>query len=105
MFKVNRNSPQLSAEDADYFHRMTARLFFACKRARPDIQVGVAFLCKRFKEPTEEDYRKLARVIKYLQGTIHLPLLIGWDETGTLTWSVDAAFSVHENMCSHTGGR
>ena len=32
-----------------------------------------------------------------------MPLLIGWDETGTLTWSVDAAFAVHEDMRSHTG--
>ena len=69
----------------------------------PDIQVGVALLCTRVKDQTEEDYRKLARVIKYIRGMIHLPLLVGWDETGTLTWSVDAALAVHEDMRSHTG--
>ena len=66
LFNMNCNSPRLSTEDADYFHRMTAQLLFACKQARLEIQVGVAFLCTRVKEPTEEDYRKLARVIKYL---------------------------------------
>ena len=30
-------------------------------------------------------------------------MLIGWDESGVLTWSVDAAFAVHEDMRSHTG--
>ena len=71
LFTVDWESPRLSAEDADYFHIMTARLLFACKRVRPDIQVGVAFLCTRVKDPTEEDYRKLARVIKYLWVTIN----------------------------------
>jgi len=65
--------------------------------------VAVAFLCTRVKAPTEEDYKKLTRVIRYLRSIIHLPLLIGWDESGVLTWSVDAAFAVHEDMRSHTG--
>ena len=82
---------------------MTACLLFACKQARPDIQVAVAFLCTRMKAPTEEDYLKLTRVIKYLQQTIHLRLLIGWDESGVLTWSVNASFAVHKDMRSHTG--
>ena len=91
LFNVDHKSPRLSTEYADYFHSMTKWLLFACKQARLDIQVGVVFLCMRVKDPTEEDYRKMARVIKYLQGTIHLSLLIGWDETGTLTWSVYTA--------------
>ena len=82
---------------------MIAHLLFACKQARPDIQVAVAFLCTRVKAPTKEDYNKLTRVIRYLLSTIHLPLLIGWDETGVLTWSVFVAFAVHKDMWSHTG--
>jgi hypothetical protein len=30
-------------------------------------------------------------------------LLLGWDETGTLTWAVDASFAVHGDFRSHTG--
>ena len=103
LFNVDPQSPRLNATDADYFHRITARLLFTCKQAQPDIQVAVAFLCTRVKAPTKEDYKKLTRVIRYLRSTIHLPLLIGWDETGVLTWSVDAAFAVHEDMRSQTG--
>ena len=82
---------------------MVARLLFVAKRARPDLQVAVAFLCTHVSEPTKQDYCKLATVIKYIRHTIHIPLLIGWDESGVLTWSVDAAFAVHEDMRSHTG--
>ena len=60
------------------------RLLFAAKRARPDIQVAVAYLCTRVREPTKDDYLKLARVIRYLRNTVNLPLVIGWDDTGEL---------------------
>ena len=46
---------------------------------------------------------KLTRVIRYLCNTVHLPLVIGWDESGTLFWSIDASFVVHNDMRSYTG--
>jgi hypothetical protein len=42
-------------------------------------------------------------VIKYLRLTISIPLILGWDGTGQLRWSVDASFAVHKDMRSHTG--
>jgi hypothetical protein len=63
----------------------------------------VAYLCTRVKAPNQSDYRKLTRVIKYLRLTIFIPLVLGWDSTGHLTWSVDASFAVHKDMRSHTG--
>ena len=32
-----------------------------------------------------------------------MPLILGWDGSGVLTWSVDASFAIHNNMRSHTG--
>ena len=52
---VEENSPLIPLEKAEYFHRTTARFLYAGKRARPDIQVTVAFLCKRVREPNESD--------------------------------------------------
>ena len=62
---------------------------FTAKRAQPDIQVAVAYLYTRDREPTKDDYLKLARVILYM------------DESGTLLWSIDASFAVHNDMRSH----
>ena len=42
-------------------------------------------------------------VSRYLCNTVHLPLVIGWDDTGELLWSIDAYFAVHNDMRSHTG--
>jgi hypothetical protein len=103
LFQVEDDSQALNDKESDFFHQTTARLLFAAKRARPDLQVAVANLCTRVKSPNRSDYRKLARVIKYLRLTIFIPLVLGWDGTGQLTWSVDASFAIHKDMRSHTG--
>jgi len=103
LFKVSKTSPLLSIDDAELFHRLVARLLFASKRGRPDIQVCVAFLCTRVKAPTEEDYKKLVYVISYLKNTIHLPLVVGADDSGTMIWNIDASYAVHPDCRSHTG--
>ena len=58
LFKVDYDSPSLLPKDAELFHRHVARLLFTSKRARPDIQVCVVFLCIRVKSPTEQDHKK-----------------------------------------------
>ena len=37
LFEIDAKSPRLNQNDADYYHRIVARLLFACKRARPDL--------------------------------------------------------------------
>ena len=96
-------SPRLSPKEAELFYHHVVRLLFASKRTRSDIQVGVAIQCKQAKSPTKQNYRKLRRVISYLKQTVHLPLVIGADNSGTLTWNIDASFVVHSDSKSHTG--
>ena len=84
LFTVHDTSPRLGYQQAAFFHCMTARLVYAAERAQPDIQVAVAYLCTRVREPTEDDYMKLTKVIKYLPATVYLPLVIGWDDSSTL---------------------
>jgi hypothetical protein len=83
---------------------MTAQLLFLSKRARPDIQTAVAFLCTRVKSPDEDDWKKLARVIKYLRGTASMPLTLEACNLQVIKWWVDASYAVHDDMKSHTGG-
>ena len=101
--KVDKDSPRLPIKDADLFHPHVARLLFVSKRARPDIQFCVTFLYTRVKAPTEQDYKKLWTVIIYLKETVHLPLVVGADDSGRLTWNIDASFAVHPDYKSHTG--
>ena len=74
------------------------------KRARPDIQTAVAFLTTRVMAPDEDDYKKLARVMKYLRGTRTMPLTLEADNLQLVKWWIDGAFATHRDMRSHTGG-
>jgi Reverse transcriptase (RNA-dependent DNA polymerase) len=106
LFEVNaeENQVMLNKEQADMFHHNVAKLLFLCKRARPDIQTAVAFLCTRVKGPDTDDYKKLARVMKYLRGTATMPLVLEAENMNVMKWWVDASFAVHPDMKSHTGG-
>ena len=77
---------------------------FLCKRSWPYILIVVAFLTMQVKDPDEDDDKKLSRILKYLRGTRDFVLTLEYDGTGTVKWWVDAAFVVHHDMKSHTGG-
>ena len=103
LFKVNEKSPRLSREKAEEFHTTVARALFLSKRARPDIQPTVAFLCTRVKNPTIEDWGKLLRFMSYMKVTRDEVLTLRTDGTNRIRWWIDAAFAVHPDMRSHTG--
>jgi hypothetical protein len=105
LFDVNSDNPIiLDTEKSVMFHHNVAKLLFLCKRARPDTQTAVAFLCTRVKQPDVDDYKKLARVMKYLRGTKDMPLTLEADDLHIVKWWVDASFAVHKDIKSHTGG-
>jgi hypothetical protein len=64
----------------------------------------VLFLCGCIQQPNDHDYKNLAHVMKYLQSTINLPLVLPADGSGTPRWHIDASYAVHMDMRSHTGG-
>ena len=104
LFKINEAPTYLDDENAMFFHHNVAKLLFLCKRARPDLQTTVAFLSTRVKRPDHDDYKKLARAMKYLRKTVTLPLTLEADDLQLVHWWIDGAFATHRDMRSHTGG-
>jgi hypothetical protein len=96
LFEVNTKDPVMLDEDkvTMFYHHMV-QILFLCKRARPDIQTAVVFLCTRVKGPDNDDYKKLGRVIKYLQGSKNMPLMLEGDNACIIKWWADASFTVH----------
>jgi hypothetical protein len=105
LFEVNDKATKLVRNMADGFHTAVAKGLFLCKRARPDLQPTNPFLRTRVKQPDEEDWKKLLRMLKYIDLTKELELT--WEAMGgevlLCTWYPDAAFAVHNDMKSHTG--
>ena len=57
----------------------------------------------RVKALTEQDYKKLGKVISFLKEAVHLPLVLGADDSDRLTWNIDLSFTVHTDCKNHTG--
>ena len=105
LFEVNPDAPKLDEERAQMLHHQVAKCLFLCKRARPDLQTVVAFLSTRVKEPDEDDYKKLGRMMAYyLRATRDLILTLEADNLHIIKWWADASFAVHPDMKSHIGG-
>ena len=81
LFQVNPEEKQtlLDQERATAFHHTVAQLIFFMSRARKDIKMDIAFLCNRLRIPEEDDWKNLVRVIRYIRGTLHLPLILRSD--------------------------
>lgn len=95
LFDVNPDAEQLNDEASEMFHHNTAKLLFLCKRARPDVQTAVAFLCTRVKGPDVDDYKTLRRVMCYLRATQTMPLTLEADNTNVIKWWAHTAYAVH----------
>jgi hypothetical protein len=51
-----------------------------------------------------EDWAKLLRLLKYINGTRKEKLILTADNLHVIKWYVDASFAVHPDFKSHTGG-
>ena len=103
LFAVNDHAPKMNKEKSEYFHSLVMQLMYLAHRGRPDIRVAIGFLSTRVASPDLDDWRKLSRVMKYLQATKDLLLRLECDGSGRVQWWIDASYAVHPDMRGHTG--
>jgi hypothetical protein len=102
-FLVDSSSRPLNEVRKQRFHTLVAKLLYLSKRARPDIIAVVGFLCTRVRSPTEEDERKLSRVLSYLHGSKNQVMKMRLLGIFRVEAFVDASFAVHQDGKSHSG--
>lgn len=103
LFEVDATAKLLDKDGAVRFHSLVAKLLYLAKRARPDLLLSVSFLARRVLCSTEQDLKKLNRVINYLRSTCHLGMVL---EPNSMLQSyawVDASYASHADYKSHTG--
>jgi hypothetical protein len=104
LFDVNDASTLLAKPDSEVFHSVVAKLLYVAIRARADLLLAVGFLTTRVSKSTEQDVDKLQRLLEYINGTIDMEYIVGADHLGRIRTWIDAAYAVHPDMRSHTGG-
>ena len=104
LLEVDNASPKLTTKEAEVFHSVVAKLLYVSIRGRADLLLAIAFLCTRVSKSTQQDKAKLKRVLQYIRGSLNEEYIIGADDMGKMRTWVDAAFAVHPDMKSHTGG-
>ena len=105
LFSSCDDSEQLNEEKSEIFHSIVAKLLYITKRARPDIETAVAFLCTRVSKSTHADWLKLKRVLGFLKKNIDDVRIIGASSLLELYTWIDAAYGVHDSdLKGHTGG-
>ena len=85
---VKKGDELLQPEQKEHFHTFVAKCLFMAKRARPDIQMAIAVLATRVRDPTKDDWKKLVRVLRYLNGTPDLVLTLQADDLHVIHWYV-----------------
>ena len=85
------------------FHHTTAQLLLLSSRARRDIQTAVSFLTARFKKPDKDNWGKLKRALKYLNGTRRLKLTLTIESMGIIKWFIDGSQNTHWECKGHGG--
>jgi hypothetical protein len=61
-------------------------------------------LTTRVRNPDEDDWGKLRRLMRYIKGTINLPPILRADSLNVIKWWVDASFATHDDCRGHTRG-
>jgi len=90
LFNVNKDMAKLTKKTAQLFNHLVAKLLYLSRRTRQDIQMAVAFLCKRVQSPDKDKYKKLTRVMQYLHTTKDITLTLEPSEQPN--WWVDSSY-------------
>jgi len=101
LFKVDKTSKVIDEKKKKIFHTFVMKGMFLCKRGRPDIHPSIAFLSTRTGNPNDGDWKKLLRLMKFLRLTQNDVMTLEASNEQNITWYIDAAFAVHEDMRSY----
>ena len=101
LFNTDPGCKKLCKEKGQLFHHLVAKLLYLSKCTRQDIQIAVAFLCTRVREPDTDDYKQLTKVMQYIRNTKNMTLTI--ELGGEAKWWVDSSYAAHPEMKSNPG--
>ena len=105
LFKVHHGDEAqlLPEEQAVSFHHFILQLLFMIHCVHRDIQVTVVFLTTRVRAPANDDWGKLKHMLKDLEGTRGLKLILSAKDISTIKWWIDVSYATYDNCKVHGG--
>ena len=73
LFKIDLNDKKLDNVWKQEYNHVAAQTLLASQRSRPDVKLATGFHCNHVKCPSEEDWKKMTNLQKYIWKTIFLP--------------------------------
>ena len=88
MFQVSPKDEQmlLYEDRSTSFHHTLAQQLFVTSKARKHIKMSIYLLCTRVRISAEDDWGKPVRVIRYIRGTLYLPLILRANSLSVIKW-------------------
>ena len=96
LFEIDNDSQSLPKDKAELFHFIVSKLLWVAKRGRLDIELSTRVSCS-----TEEDWKKLRRLLSYLQQTKDIYRILEVDDLEILQTWVYTSYATHEDMKSY----
>ena len=104
LFKFEDSCAKLCDRNKVIFHQLVAKILFLIKRAQPYIHPTITFLTTRVKNMDEDNWKKLQRVLRYLDATIHIVKIhLNANDLNVFHWWVDASYGTHPYLKGQTG--
>jgi hypothetical protein len=103
LFHVREKAVLLGQDQKSQFHTLVAKLLYLAKRTRPDILLPISFLTSRTQASDVDDWKKLERVFRYLNGSRELGIVLEASKDPIVEGYIDASYGVHADCRSHTG--
>ena len=98
-FKVDDTCAKLFERNKIIFHRLVEKLIFLRKHVRPNIHPKIALLTTRLRNPDEDDWKNIRRVLSYLNARINsIKLHLNADNLNVVHWWVDASYGTHPDL-------
>ena len=105
LFTIDADSPNLNSKMKDDFHSIIASVSYIAKRIKPECLVVTSMLASRVHCATEQDWKKLQRLLAYINSTRDIPLCLEMDESYPvrISASIDSSHATHGDYRGHTG--
>ena len=103
LLNISPISPALSEKLKCIFHSAVAKLTFISNRSRQDLLLAISFVAGRVLFPTEEDWGKLIRVLRYFKTTKMMRLHLGCTTLIQVHTSIDSSFNPISSGKSRSG--